>query len=209
MITEGPRINLTLLGASVKEDDSHVAESCSMRQTNRRENYVHARGDSTEGSTRGGRGRRTGNVFKFMAAFKTPSANGRGLQRATAGEEGGELQRRERGSLEGNREVEGRGGLCLMHSDAWLWHGGQKGSMPHCTSAITGAWSRIFGPDCENWKFESVFLRSNDPANVCVRARTCMMRVCVCMYVFFFSFRRQLSRSPWSSYRNRIWKVAL
>lgn len=26
----------------------------------------------------------TGNVFKFMAAFKTPSANGRGLQRATA-----------------------------------------------------------------------------------------------------------------------------
>lgn len=44
-----------------------------------------------EGSTRGGRGRRTGNVFKFMAAFKTPSANGRGLQRATAGEEEGEL----------------------------------------------------------------------------------------------------------------------
>lgn len=45
MITEGPRINLTLLDASVKEGDSHVAESCSMRQTNRRENYVHARGD--------------------------------------------------------------------------------------------------------------------------------------------------------------------
>lgn len=107
MITEGPRINLMLLDASVKEGDSHVAESCSMRQTNRRENYVHARGDPAEGSTRGGRGRRTGNVFKFMAAFKTPSANGRGLQRATAREEEGELQRRERGSLGGgNREVE-------------------------------------------------------------------------------------------------------
>jgi len=34
----------------------------------------------------GGRRRRRqpGNVFKFMAAFKTPSASGRGLQRATA-----------------------------------------------------------------------------------------------------------------------------
>ena len=56
MITEGPRINLTLLDASVKEGDSHVAESCSMRQTNRRENYVHARGDPAKGRTRGGRG---------------------------------------------------------------------------------------------------------------------------------------------------------
>jgi len=49
MITEGPRINLTLADASVKEGDSHVAESCSTRQTNRRENYVHARGDPAEG----------------------------------------------------------------------------------------------------------------------------------------------------------------
>jgi len=93
MITEGPRINLTLLDAFVKESDSHVVESCSMRQTNRWENYVHARGDLTEG--RKVRDERTGNVFKFMAAFKTPSASGRGLQRATAAEgkgtfEGGE-----------------------------------------------------------------------------------------------------------------------
>lgn len=108
MITEGPRINLTLLDASVKEGDSHVAESCSMRQTNRRENYVHARGDPAEGSTRGGRGRRTGNVFKFMAAFKTPSANGRGLQRATTGEEEGELQKEGTGKLGG--KWGGRGG---------------------------------------------------------------------------------------------------
>lgn len=122
MITEGPRINLTLLDASVKEGDSHVAESCSMRQTNRRENYVHARGDPAEGSARGGRGRRTGNVFKFMAAFKTPSANGRGLQREPLREKGkGSCKRRERGSLGGNGEVEGGpggGGFCLMHSDA-------------------------------------------------------------------------------------------
>lgn len=64
-----------------------------------------------KGVRRGGRGRRTGNVFKFMAAFKTPSANGRGLQRATAGEEEGELvQRRERGSSGGNGEVGGEEG---------------------------------------------------------------------------------------------------
>lgn len=102
MITEDPRINLTLPDASVKESDSHVAESCSMRQTNRQENYVYARGDSAEGRTRGGRGRRTSNVFKFMAAFKTPSANGRGRQRATASEEeGGCKQGRDRGRHEG------------------------------------------------------------------------------------------------------------
>jgi len=59
MITEGPRINLTLVDASVKEGDSHVAESCSTRQTNRRENYVHARGDPAEGMA-GERGRRGG-----------------------------------------------------------------------------------------------------------------------------------------------------
>lgn len=57
MITEGPRINLTLLDASVKESDSHVAESCRMRQTNRRENYVYARGDSA-GRREKGAGRR-------------------------------------------------------------------------------------------------------------------------------------------------------
>lgn len=107
MITEGPRINLTLLvGASVKEGDSHVAESCSMRQTNRRENYVHARGDpgAAEGRVRGAdRGvGGTGNVFKFMAAFKTPSANGRGLQRATAAEgEGGAAKEGNLGKLGG------------------------------------------------------------------------------------------------------------
>lgn len=72
-----------------------------MRQTNRRENYVHARGDPAEGSTRGGRGRRTGNVFKFMAAFKTPSANGRGLQRATAREEEGGAAKEGTGKLGG------------------------------------------------------------------------------------------------------------
>lgn len=55
MITEGPRINLTLPDASVKEGDSHVAESCSTRQTNRRENYVHARGDPAERWARTGR----------------------------------------------------------------------------------------------------------------------------------------------------------
>lgn len=62
----------------------------------------------------------TGNVFKFMAAFKTPSANGRGLQRATAGEEEGEpCKRRERGKLGGNMgRSRGGGGFCLMHSDA-------------------------------------------------------------------------------------------
>lgn len=123
MITEGPRINLTLLDAFVKESDSHVAESCSMRQTNRRENYVHARGDLTEGrKVRSGGNGRTGNVFKFMAAFKTPSASGRGLQRATAAEgngtfEGGEEL--EEGTEEGVREAaEREGGFCLMHSDA-------------------------------------------------------------------------------------------
>lgn len=91
MITEGPRINLTLLDAFVKESDSHVVESCSMRQTNRRENYVHARGDLAEGGT--------GNVFKFMAAFKTPSASGRGLQRARSAAEG-------KGTFEGGEELE-------------------------------------------------------------------------------------------------------
>lgn len=99
MITEGPRINLTLLDAFVKESDSHVVESCSMRQTNRRENYVHARGDLAEGrKVRGGGNGRTGNVFKFMAAFKTPSANGRGLPRATAAEG--------KGTFKGGEELE-------------------------------------------------------------------------------------------------------
>lgn len=103
MITEGPRINLTLLDAFVKESDSHVAESCSMRQTNRRENYVHARGDLTEGrKVRSGGNGRTGNVFKFMAAFKTPSASGRGLQESHCG--GGEWDlRRGRGARGRNR----------------------------------------------------------------------------------------------------------
>lgn len=70
----------------------------------------------------GGNGR-TGNVFKFMAAFKTPSASGRGLQRATAAEGNGTFERGEeleegiRGG--GDRvAVEGEGGFCLMHSDA-------------------------------------------------------------------------------------------
>jgi len=42
-----------------------------------------------------------GNVFKFMAAFKTPSANGRGLQRATAGEEEGGAAKEGTGKLRG------------------------------------------------------------------------------------------------------------
>jgi len=43
-------------------------------------------GPAGTGGPRGGerRRRQPGNVFKFMAAFKTPSASGRGLQRATA-----------------------------------------------------------------------------------------------------------------------------
>lgn len=83
-----------------------------MRQTNRRENYVHARGDPTEGRTRGGRGRRTGNVFKFMAAFKTPSANGRSLQRATAEEKRkGSCKGGNGEASGGNREVEGARGI--------------------------------------------------------------------------------------------------
>lgn len=133
MITEGPRINLTLLDVSVKEGDSHVAESCSTRQTNRRENYVHARGDPAEGRARTGwpgPGETAGNVFKFMAAFKTPSANGRGLQRPLRANRGeGDLRGRERSTIRGQRgtkeatggtgrseEREGR--FCLMHSDA-------------------------------------------------------------------------------------------
>lgn len=117
MITEGPRINLTLVDASVKESDSHVAESCSMRQTNRRENYVHARGDLAEGGTRDRRGRRTGNVFKFMAAFKTPSANGRGLPRAAASGDGkGEVAK------QGDRRGEARGDRVLVE--------GGKGILP-------------------------------------------------------------------------------
>lgn len=115
MITEGPRINLTLPDASVKESDSHVAESCRMRQTNRRENYVYARGDSAAAAAAegraggrardGGGGRRTGNVFKFMAAFKTPSASGHGLRRAT-GREG-----RARGAARRKGDTRGKQGV--------------------------------------------------------------------------------------------------
>lgn len=47
------------------------------------------RGETWRKGGRGtGGGRRTGNVFKFMAAFKTPSANGRGLPRAAASGKG-------------------------------------------------------------------------------------------------------------------------
>lgn len=106
MITEGSRINLTLLDASVKEGDSHVAESCSMRQTNRRENYVHARGDPRRGgreSTRGGQGvggrvTSSSSWLRLKHHLRTDVACREPLQ----GEGEGELQRRERGSLRGN-----------------------------------------------------------------------------------------------------------
>lgn len=68
-------------------------------------------GGGRAGRARGGGGRRrTGNVFKFMAAFKTPSASGHGLQRATAREGRGGCKEEggHRGETRG-REAEERG----------------------------------------------------------------------------------------------------
>jgi len=69
------------------------------------------RGETRRKGERGAAGgRRTSNVFKFMAAFKTPSAGTDVACREPLcrRDEEGELQRRERGSLGGKW---GKGGV--------------------------------------------------------------------------------------------------